>query len=205
MCFYSKITQDALTVANRFKARFEDEGRYSPREIVNAFEHSANPVITNDNPQLIRYFNWGIIPEGSSDFSIRKYTLNARIESLANTRSFKDLITYRCLVPADGFYEWKRITDESGRVLKERYLITEESGELFAFAGLWCQWKRGAETISTYTICTTEANELMSEIHNTNRRMPVILKKEDENRWLSGSKVDVFAYPYSVNLKAERM
>lgn len=205
MCFYSKLTQDALKVANRFKAKFTDENLYTPREIINGFEHSANPIITNRNTSVIQFFNWGLIPENNYDFNIRKLTLNARIETIDKVNSFKNILTNRCIIPADGFYEWKHISNR-GKTVKEKYLITSADDEIFSFAGLYSSWLlNDGQYINTYSILTTEANELMSEIHNTKKRMPVILRSGDEMNWLDGQDYRDFSLPYQVNLNISRI
>ncbi len=202
MCFYSQISQDALRISNRFKAKFVDDVEYTPKAIINAFEYPINPVITNEKPSLIQYYNWGIIPEGVNDLNIRKFTLNARIETVAAVKSFKNIITNRCLVIADGFFEWKHL-NLNGKVIKERYLITLPNTELFSFAGLYSSWENSqGNKFKTYTILTTQANELMADIHNTKKRMPVILSKDDELKWLNGFNVGFFAFPYEQNLIA---
>jgi len=105
--------------------------------------------------------------------------INARAETITEKPSFKGSMKYwRCLVPADGFYEWKR--EGAG---KQPYLITMKDDSLFSFAGLWAEWSApDGSPIPTFTIITTAPNALMENIHN---RMPVILRKEDEKRWLS--------------------
>lgn len=201
MCFYSKITSDALTIANRFKVRIEDINSYSPKEIVNAFDFGKNPVITNDNPSLVQFYNWGVIPFGNQDINIRKYTLNAKIETINSVKSFRDIVHNRCLIPANGFYEWKHVYS-SGKRLKEKYLVTTLEEELFAFAGLYSKWSDKGKLFETYTILTTHANELMSVIHNSKKRMPVIIRKEDEQDWINGRDISEFSFPYQVNLVA---
>lgn len=205
MCFYSKMSQDALKVANRYKAKFIDADQYAPKEIINGFEHSLNPVITNENTHLIQFYNWGLIPMGTSDYQIQRFTLNARIETINTVKSYKNIITNRCIIPADGFYEWKHI-NSNGKIVKERYLISSADYEIFSFAGLYSKWvSLDGSVISTYTILTTQANELMSTIHNTKKRMPVILRPSDELNWLEGAAHISFAYPYGINLKAIRI
>ncbi|MCJ7758493.1 MAG: SOS response-associated peptidase, partial [Gillisia sp.] len=84
-------------------------------------------------------------------------------------------------------------------------LITPKDQELFAFAGIYSSWKnpQNNELVNSYSILTTDANELMSEIHNSKKRMPVVLKKEDRENWLSGAEVLNFAFPYTVELEAK--
>ena len=92
-----------------------------------------------------------------------------------------------CLILTNGFYEWKWL-DEKGKK-KEKFLICIEHNALFSFAGLWSTWINplNKKIIKTYTILTTQANTLMSEIHNSTKRMPIILTQETENNWLTGS------------------
>ncbi len=231
MCFYSKISQDALAIAKRFKATYPSAASYVPKDIVNAYSYPSTPVVTDAAPSVIQDFNWGLVPENSAglagisrnvDLSIRKYTLNARIETVKSTKSFKDSVSKRCLVIADGFYEWQHLYEEgnlfekdhlvrkskssakNGKIQKKKFLITLPDEEIFSFAGLYSSWTNPVtgEIYNTYTLLTTQANELMSEIHNANKRMPVILKQEDEERWLEHCDIEEFAYPYSVQLLA---
>ncbi len=131
-------------------------------------------------------YSWGLIPRWAKDDSIQQNTLNAKIETIHEKPSFRDVIQKRCLVLIDGFYKWKWL-DEKGKH-KQKYLITLPTHEAFACAGLYSHWrnKNTGETINTYTILTTEANELMSEIHNSKKRIPVIIHSSNEQSWLSG-------------------
>lgn len=203
MCFYSRQSKEALTAARRFKAEVRNPDEFLKSDIINGFSHPSCPVITSEDSATIQNYSWGLIPVWSSDISVSDYTLNARIESLNVTRSFKEYVNNRCLVIADGFYEWRH-TAINGKKFRERFLITLPGDELFAFAGLYSKWRDPSSGLvkNTFTIVTTAANELMCEIHNTKQRMPVILKEEDEREWLTGSDYTRFALPYSVNLIA---
>ena len=127
-----------------------------------------------------RAFPGGSFHHVAKDTNIRKSTLNARLETIDQKPSFKPSLSKRCLVLADGFFERKWL-DPKGKS-KQKYLLTLPGEEAFAFAGLWNAWtnKSTEEVLNTYTIITTAANELMSEIHNTKKRMPVILNPETE-------------------------
>ena len=185
MCFRTKNNKTAYELEQRFKAKFIDPKWYSP-DIFNAFAFPKTPVVTNDRADTIQGFTWGLIPPWAKDTNIRKSTLNARLDTLDQKPSFKSSITKRCLVLADGFYEWKWL-DPKGKS-KQKYLLTLPNEEAFAFAGLWNEWtnKSNGEVLNTYTIITTAANQLMSEIHNTKKRMPVIIAPEAEHDWLTG-------------------
>ena len=194
MCFHSKQSKDAQTIAKRFKAKvFEDISVQSDR--FNGFTFPKTPVITNQFPDTIQLYTWGLMPSWSKDPKYRVNTLNARIETLAEKPTFKNYISNRCLIISDGFFEWKWL-DEKGKN-KQQYLITLPNEEPFAFAGIYSQWtdKNTGELLDTYTILTTQANDLMSEIHNTKKRMPVILKPENEQLWLGGDEVMMFSHP----------
>jgi len=203
MCFYSRQSREALTAARRFRAEVRNPDEFLKSDIINGFSHPSCPVITSEDTATIQNYSWGLIPAWSPDISVSDYTLNARIESLSITRSFKEYINNRCLVIADGFYEWRH-TVINGKKFRERFLITLPGDELFAFAGLFSHWRDPATGLvkNTFTIVTTAANDLMCQIHNIKQRMPVILKEEDEREWLTGSDYTRFSLPYSVNLIA---
>jgi putative SOS response-associated peptidase YedK len=199
MCFYCKISQDALKLAARYKATYPAADKFVPQNIINAFDYPSTPVLTDKEPYIIQNYNWGLIPESITDLNIRKYTLNARIETVKNTKSFMKSVNNRCLVVADGFYEWQHIP-ENGKIVKKKYLITLPNNEIFSFAGIYSSWRnpQTGEIYCTYSLLTTQANDLMSQIHNAQKRMPVILKADDEKKWLEHYDIDEFAYPYQV-------
>jgi len=205
MCFHSKQTKLALEVENRFNAKIDNISNFKPQENINGFDFPLTPIITDDAPNLITHYNWGIIPSWSQNDDIKKLTLNAKIETLDEKPSFKNSINKRCLVIANGFYEWQWL-DAKGKV-KNKYEIGIGNEDLFAFAGIYSQWKDTTTGIirNTYSIITTEANPLMAEIHNTKKRMPVILKPEDEKKWLEHQPYQDFAFPYTVNLVANNL
>jgi putative SOS response-associated peptidase YedK len=133
-------------------------------------------VVEEDEKRKLEMLHWGLIPSWAKDPSIGNKMINARAETVAEKPSFRRAFRVRrCLILADGFYEWKK-TDDG----KQPYHVKMEDGSLFAFAGLWETWQNGEE-IRSCTIITTDANDLMSEIHH---RMPVILHPEDYAMWL---------------------
>ncbi len=202
MCFYFRQSKDALAVANRFKAKYRNEDSDISFEIANGFSHPNCPVITDIEPYYIDTFSWGLIPPFATDSEIQKYTLNARIETVDSKPSFRGSITNRCLVVADGFYEWKDETI-NGKKYKQKYLITMPDEQLFSFAGIYAIWNdRNNDTVhKTFTILTTEANSVVAAVHSKNR-MPVILSEEEEELWLKGASHHLFADRNALDLIA---
>jgi putative SOS response-associated peptidase YedK len=125
------------------------------------------------------FLTWGLIPSWAKDISMGARMINARSETVAEKPSFRAAFKYRrCLVPADGFYEWKSISGKS----KQPYLIHLPDHEPFAIAGLWEHWEGpDGSVIESCTLLTTDANEAVRPLHN---RMPVILAQDDYEEWL---------------------
>ncbi len=136
--------------------------------------------------RLGSYMRWGLVPSGAREAPSGAPMINARAETVAERPSFRSaLLRRRCLIPADGFYEWQR---SAGR---RPVRITLASGEPFAFAGLWDTWRDPqGDVVESCTIITTEANELLQPIHD---RMPVILPEDVEPLWLDGGMQDAAA------------
>jgi putative SOS response-associated peptidase YedK len=137
-------------------------------------------VLPNDGTNKADFFVWGLIPSWAKDPTIGNRLINARAETLAEKPSFRSAYKYhRCLVFADGFFEWQ---SQAGSKSKIPYLIRLKSGKPFAFAGLWEHWQSsdGSE-VKSASIITTTPNELMEPIHD---RMPVILPSNAYAQWL---------------------
>lgn len=151
------------------------------------------PVVPNTGENKLDYFVWGLIPFWAKDPKIGNRLINARGETLAEKPSFKAAYKYRrCLVLADGFYEWENET-------RTPHYVRMKSGHPFAFAALWERWQSpdGSEILSS-AIITTAPNEVIAPVHG---RMPVILSPEDYDRWLtpgdvSSEKLDPLLKPY---------
>lgn len=121
--------------------------------------------------------SWGLVPEWANDPNSGHRPINARAETVAEKPTFRECFLHkRCLVPADGFYEWPK------KGPKEPKLIRMKGGGLFAMAGLWDVWKGGEKPLGTCCLITTDANEILATFHD---RMPVIIKPEDYSRWLA--------------------
>jgi putative SOS response-associated peptidase YedK len=175
MCGRFTLTTDLDRLAEHFAFRAAHLS-YTPRYNI----APSQPVLTLIDAQERRagFLRWGLIPSWAKDLGIGDRMINARAETVAEKPSFRRALQKRrCLVLADGFYEWRK----EGKK-KTPLFITLKAREPFAFAGLWETWKSPTgEAIHSCTIITTTPNALMESIHN---RMPVILPREAETRWL---------------------
>jgi putative SOS response-associated peptidase YedK len=144
-------------------------------------QHPKDPI------RVLSLMRWGLIPSWAKDASIAARMMNARSETAATKPAFRDALkSRRCLLPADGFYEWKRT-----RKTKQPYCFELNESELFAFAGLWDGWKDpNGNWIRTCSILTTKPNALTSAVHN---RMPVILDPNNYDLWLDPGMQNVAA------------
>ena len=187
MCYSISITVKTDDLEKRFGATFKESNSFEPIYHASGFSTPFIPVISNENVNVIECYQWGLIPFWIKDekaaSNIRFRTLNARAETIFDKPSFKhSIIKNRCLVLVDGFYEWREVKGK-----KFPYHIKLTDDDSFALAGIWDTWenKNTGEIRKTFSIITTNANLLMAKIHNTKKRMPVILRRENEKRWLS--------------------
>ncbi len=177
MCGRFTLTADSKKLAEAF-AGFKLPDELVPRYNIAPSQPVA--VIANNGQNQIEFFQWGLIPSWAKDPKIGNRMINARAETLAEKPSFKTAYKRRrCLVLADGFYEWRK---ELGSKKKTPIYIRLVSDEPFGFAGLWESWRSTDDTtILSCTIITTTPNGLLAQIHN---RMPVILPAEAYTQWL---------------------
>ncbi len=183
MCGRSSLTKTEKELEERFKATFysDDLERYNPLPNYNVAPTNMQPVIINKDIQHINIYRWGLIPSWAKDEKVGYNMINARVESLLEKPAFKNILKQkRCIVPMDGFYEWKKMGKD-----KQPYRIFTKDKEIFGVAGLYDSWTNPmGTTINSYTIITLEANEFMQSLHG---RMPAILNDEAEKMWLDDS------------------
>ncbi len=182
MCGRYTLTIDPAELMDRFNLTSADvttQPRYNiaPTQMV--------AVVYDESPRTLSAAQWGLIPSWSKDASIGSKMINARAETLDEKPSYRTLLKKRrCLILADGFYEWQKHEDGSKTPMR----ITLADGAPFALAGLWDVWKTPeGERLKTCTIITTAPNALMETIHN---RMPALLAREAEADWLNKANDD---------------
>jgi len=156
-------------------------------------------VIINEETREIVDLKWGLVPFWAKDPSIGNRMINARAETVLEKPSYKNAMKKRrCLIPASGFYEWKK----DGKV-KAPYYFRHNNGKPFGLAGLWETWKDpDGNELKTFTIITTESNELAAQIHN---RMPVIISEENYGTWLDTANPPQKAQALLAPYPADRM
>jgi putative SOS response-associated peptidase YedK len=204
MCFFTQQNAPKKNVKTRFNVEIDNEENFLQSDEINGFTFPNIPIILDIKPDIITTdFTWGLIPYWSRDVDIRKSTLNARIETINEKPSFSEITQQRCLIIATAFYEWQ--WNDSKGLSKTKFKIDSQDEDIFCFAGLYERWvnpENGAIKY-TYTMVTTEANEIMSKVHNHKKRMPIMLNRKDEAAWLDNSvKINEFAFPYEANLNA---
>jgi putative SOS response-associated peptidase YedK len=189
MCFTVNVNLVKEELENRYGAAFLDPDSYRPSYYYHAFGLPDMPAVCPGKPDTIRLLKWGLIPgwvkSGASAEEIRYKTFNARAESVADKPSFAaSFISKRCIVPVRGFYEWQHLGKR-----KIPWYIYRSDNDVMSLAGLWSEWMESSTglPISTFSVITTDANELMSEIHNTKKRMPALLERSAEKAWLDNA------------------
>ncbi len=186
MCFTVNVNLIKEELESRYNATLIDHDKYRPSYYYHAFGLPEIPAICSGTPRNIRLLRWGLVPSWVKTIDeaneIRFKTFNARAESIETKPSFSDSFkSKRCIIPVKGYYEWQHVGKE-----KIPWYIYHTGDEILSLAGLYNEWveSKSGETINTFTIVTTDANELMAEIHNSAKRMPVILDRDKEKRWI---------------------
>jgi putative SOS response-associated peptidase YedK len=187
----------SLYLTEDIKDRFDfDNPLPELNDRYNIAPSQKSPVVFRNSSNQARMMKWGLIPFWAKNQSIGYKMINARVESVARKSSFRKAFeSQRCLVPASGFYEWQ--TTKEGKIPYYLYL---KGHKLFAMAGLYDIWQDNENKLYTFTIITTESNNIVEPIHN---RMPAVLVKKDENVWLDkdtdDSKLKNLLKPYNKN------
>ena len=188
MCFTIEIHLSRRAIEDRFQVDSSALYDFDFNYFYRAFDNPFIPVIAQEDPARVQLMQWGLVPAWCRDRSeaerIRKGTYNARMETLHEKPSFKGALNGgRCLIISGGFFEWQLVNG-----VRIPWYITRKNGDPFVFAGLCDSWKDPGENgvWKSCSIITTQANPMMEKIHNTKKRMPVILQREMEKEWISG-------------------
>jgi putative SOS response-associated peptidase YedK len=198
MCNRYRLTHSKQYLAERFEA--EDEIDVHPRYNIAPTQQVL--TVRKEHGEKTRHFTtmrWGLIPSWAKDTSMSTRTLNARSETVTKMPAFREsILRKRCLIPADGFYEWQKMGS-----VKQPYCFEVGEGEVFALAGLWDEWTNPeGEVIESCTILTTGPNFLVGDLHD---RMPVIVPSDKYETWLDPDVTDFEAVrdilkPFDANL-----
>ncbi|MFK7806387.1 MAG: SOS response-associated peptidase [Saprospiraceae bacterium] len=180
MCGRATLIKKKSKIEKRFAAKFQsnDLETYDFEPSYNIAPTQLHPVITGADSDHLQFFKWGLIPSWAKDKSIGSKMINARKETLSEKPSFRNALKKRrCIIPFDGFYEWKKTSNG----LIPHYIFCTNQ-ELFSMAGLWETWKdENGEPVHSFTIITMAANKFMAPLHH---RMPAILLPGNENTWI---------------------
>jgi putative SOS response-associated peptidase YedK len=187
MCFTVNVNLIKEELENRFGATLIDPDKYRPSYYYHAFSLPIIPAVCSGEPSIIKLLQWGLIPSRTKNLEqaniIRNKTFNARSESIDTKPSFSSSFrSKRCIIPVKGYFEWQHVGNR-----KIPWYISHTENEILSIAGIYDDWidDNTGEKFSTFSIVTTEANDLMANIHNSGKRMPVILDKSSETRWIN--------------------
>jgi putative SOS response-associated peptidase YedK len=189
MCFTINVNIVRDELEKRYGATLEDQSDYRPSYYYHAFSFPDLPVVFGDTAggRQIDLMKWGLIPSytvsSTEALRIRDKTVNARAETIEERPSFRNSFpTRRCLLPVNGFFEWQHLCGA-----KIPWYIYNPGESIISLGALYDRWSddEGRSFLNTFTIITTRANSLLSKIHNTKNRMPLIITKEQEERWIS--------------------
>lgn len=217
MCFYYAVVKtDAGALVKNGIIKAEQLELFSESRFVKGFDFPLMPVISSEQPETITMFRWGFVPlhirsdDKAREFLQQYNTLNAKAETLFDSRLYGEAIRKRrCLVLCSGFFEWRHKNPGNKNSEKYPFYVTLKDEGMFVFGGIWEQFTDMAtgEVQSTYAVITTPANALMELVHNSKKRMPLILDPEHALEWLDPGlpeeKIKSFLKPFDAGkLKA---
>jgi putative SOS response-associated peptidase YedK len=187
MCYHTSVKLKATELIKVVNAPFPKQEYYLEFNHANGFAHPNLAALSVDHERSINLYSWGFIPFWVKDWSaalkLRNQTLNARSEDVFSKPSFKDsIMKRRCVIPVTGFFEYKHVGKD-----KLPYFIHPKDHPVFYLAGIFSHWVEPStkEVITSFSILTGAANEMMCDIHNSAKRMPLMLNKESINDWIS--------------------
>jgi putative SOS response-associated peptidase YedK len=186
MCYHTAQKTTAKDLKKIFNLPMVAEEEHTLFYHANGYDHPKLAVIAKYEQLALHHFRWGLIPPFMKTFEdavkFSHQTLNAKSETIFEKPSFRSsIMKQRCIIPVNGFFEWKHVGKD-----KIPFFVHPKAHDFFLLAGIYSHWmdKQHNELISTFSIITTEANELMADIHNTKKRMPLILDQRNMNDWI---------------------
>lgn len=189
MCFTISYTnKDKNKLEQATHAKFPNSIKEIPiYYVASGFKHPNWPVVTSQQPEIIQFYRWGLIPAWTPNHELsvefENNNLNARSETIFEKKSFSSAIRkQRCIIPVTGFFEWREVNKQN-----YPYHIQLKNDEIFFLGGIYDNWvnKDTGEVLNTFSIITTPANPLMAKIHNRKQRMPLILNQEQISTWIN--------------------
>lgn len=187
MCFTVSIYADTHVIETDFGSVFDEPEAYTPYFHVTGFAHPVLPMITGEQPEAVQMLEWGLIPKWvknkESALDLANKTLNARSDTIFEKPSFREaIVKRRSLLPVNGFVEWRH----EGTVAIP-YMIRAADRSMLSLGCIWEEWhdRQSGEVSKTFSIVTTEANDLMSWVHNNKLRMPVVVQRSQRKEWLA--------------------
>jgi putative SOS response-associated peptidase YedK len=206
MCFSVNVNLVKEEIEQRYGVDFPGKYRYEPSYYYHAYSLPHLPAICSGNQRSVTMLRWGLIPawvrSQTQAEEIRLKTFNARADSIATKPSFSESFrTMRCMIPVKGFFEWQH----AGKVKIPWYIYLPDN-QIITLAGLYSEWRDegSGEIVKTFSIITTEANAMMAEIHNSKKRMPAMLRHEDEKEWIdnttTGARLNEMLRPFPEEL-----
>ena len=181
MCGRKTLSKDIASIITEMDIEKWEAHNYKPN--YNIAPTDFSPVIVNDGKKKTKMMRWGLIPDWSKDEQIGSKLINARLETVLEKPSFSSLVhNQRCIVIADGYYEWAKPSNQP-------YYIFDEKNKILPLAGLWTSWEdSNSNTLFTYTVITTTPVDNIKKIHN---RMPLILNHLNMDKWLNQNKFTI--------------
>jgi len=186
MCYFVNVNHSREALYKRYGTSVPDTKPYDSSLFTSGFTFPKVPVLKSDGEKSMEIMQWGLIPFWVKDEktanTIKSKTLNARIESADKKASYRHTLKKnRCIIPVKGFFEWQHRQNS-----KIPWYIQVKNQEIFGIAGLYDEWtnRETGEIMKSFSILTRDANALMAEIHNTAKRMPVVLSEDMEDFWV---------------------
>jgi len=187
MCYHTSVQITAKDLVKIFNAPFPKEENYKVLYHANGFAHPDMAVLSHEQERSLNIYSWGLIPLWAKDWNhalkVRNHTLNARLEEVFKKPSYRAaILSRRCVIPVTGIFEWKHVGKE-----RTPYYIHPKEHPVFYLAGIYAHWTDPStrDQITTFSIITRAANEMMRDTNNSPKRMPLMLDREVIDDWIS--------------------